>query len=269
MTKLKVLDLQGNESSSIEMPIQFEEDYRPNLIKRAFYELVSRLRQKYGAFPEAGKRPSSKLSKRRSNYRGSYGHSLSRVQRKVFWRRGTQFGWQAAFSPGIVGGRRAHPPKAEKNWELKINKKEKKKALRSALSAVLLKDVVQARGHNIPEKYPFVIYNSFENLNKTKEVENVLVKLGFEKEFERAKIKTIRAGRGKARGRPYKKRKGLLIVVSNDTKIRKAAENLPGIDVCKANALNAQLLAPGSHAGRATLFTKAAIEEIAKSKLYL
>jgi len=267
--KANILNLNGEKIKIIDLPTQFDEPYHPNLIKRSVLTILSNLRQQYGAKPEAGKRASAKLSKRRSNYRGSYGHSLSRVQRKVFWRRGTQFGWQAAFSPGIVGGRRAHPPKAEKNWELKINKKEKKKALRSALSAVLLKDVVQARGHNIPEKYPFVIDNSFENLNKTKEVENVLVKLGFEKEFERAKIKTIRAGRGKARGRPYKKRKGLLIVVSNDTKIRKAAENLPGIDVCKANALNAQLLAPGSHAGRATLFTKAAIEEIAKSKLYL
>ena len=49
------------------------------------------------------------------------------------WRRGTQFMWVGALAPGTVGGRKAHPPKASKIWNLKINKKERAKAIRSAL----------------------------------------------------------------------------------------------------------------------------------------
>ena len=47
--------------------------------------------------------------------------------------------WVGAFAPGTVGGRRAHPPKSEKIWSKKINKKENAKAIRSAISATLLK----------------------------------------------------------------------------------------------------------------------------------
>ena len=84
------------------------------LIKRAVLTLQNNKRQRYGANPEAGKKVSAALSKRRRKYRGSYGHGISRVPRKILSRRGTSMNWQGAFAPGTVGGRRAHPPKAEK-----------------------------------------------------------------------------------------------------------------------------------------------------------
>ena len=40
-------------------------------------------------------------------------------------RSGTRLNFTGAFAPGTVGGRRAHPPKAEKNWQEKVNKKDK------------------------------------------------------------------------------------------------------------------------------------------------
>ena len=56
-------------------------------------------------------------------------------------------GGRGAEAPNTVGGRRAHPPKAEKEWELKINSKERKKAFRSALAATAQESYVSARGH--------------------------------------------------------------------------------------------------------------------------
>ncbi len=136
--KVDVYSLEGEKVRSIELPKQFNEEYRPDLIRRAVFAIMSHNIQEYGAHPEAGKRSSAKLSRRRRDYKGAYGIGISRIPRKTMWRRGTQFGWVGAWAPGTVGGRRAHPPKAEKNWEKSINVKERKKAIRSAI-AVLLK----------------------------------------------------------------------------------------------------------------------------------
>ena len=134
MKEVKVLDLENKEKGKIKLPKQFEEGVRPDLIKRAVLAIRSHKRQSYGASPEAGKRASVKVSKRRRNYRGCYGLGISRTPRKIFSRRGTRMNWQGAFAPGTVGGRQAHPPKAERIWWQKINKKERKKAEISMLS---------------------------------------------------------------------------------------------------------------------------------------
>src|SRR3989338_11129595 len=140
--KLKVISPEGKEDGSVTLPTQFSEEVRSDLIKRAVLAIQSHNRQPYGASPEAGKRASAKLSRRRRNYRGSYGLGISRVPRKIFSRRGTRMNWQGAFAPGTVGGRRAHPPKAEKIWWQNINKKERKMAIRSAMAATINKEAV-------------------------------------------------------------------------------------------------------------------------------
>lgn len=267
--KLKILTKEGTEKGNQDLPSQFNETVRLDIIKRAVLSLKSIRRQKYGAAPEAGMRSSSILSKRRRKYRGMYGHGISRTPRKIMSSRGTQFNWVGAFAPNTVGGRRAHPPKAEKEWAQKINKKERRKAIRSALAATVNKELVIERGHVVPDNYPFVLESGLESLDKTKQVIEFLKKVGFEKELIRAGEKRIRAGRGKLRGRKYKKKKGPLIVISRECKLEKAAKNIPGIDIVKVNALNAELLAPGAVAGRATLFTQAALEKLEKEKLFM
>ena len=266
--KLKILDIAGKETGSRELPLQFKEKIEPDLIARAVLAMQANKRQPYGAKPDAGKRASAKLSRRRRNYRGSYGIGISRVPRKILTRRGRRFFWVGAFAPGTVGGRRAHPPKAEKVWEQKINKKERRKAIRSALSAVVEKNTVKLRGHLIPEAYPFAVASDFEGIKKTKDVFNIFSKLGFAKELERTNEKKIRAGKGKMRGRKYKTKKGILLVVSGDCSLIKASKNIPGVDVAKVNELNAELLAPGAKPGRATIFTDRAIEKIEKENLF-
>ena len=125
--KVDILDVSKNKVGEIDLPTQFNEEVRIDLVKRAVLALQSNKRRSYGAMKEAGKRASVKLSKRRRNYRGMYGFGISRTPRKILSRRGTRMYWVGAFAPNTVGGRRVHPPKAEKVLAKKINKKERKK----------------------------------------------------------------------------------------------------------------------------------------------
>lgn len=267
--RLNIVDSENKEVGKKELPKQFKESYHPDLIQRAVMVLQNRRRQNYGAFLHAGKRPSAKLSRRRRNYKGAYGLGISRVPRKTMSSRGTRFNWRGAFAPLTVGGRRAHPPKAEKIWERKINKKENRKAIRSAISATINKELVKKRGHVLPNNYPFIIEEGVENMKKTKEARKILENLGFKQDLERSAKKKIRSGVGKLRSRKYKRKKGLLIVVSKQCSLLKSLKNIPGVDAVVVNKLNAELLAPGSVPGRLTLFTKPAIERLEKEALFL
>ncbi len=266
---ITILNADNTNKGSIELPVQFSEPVNPDMIKRAVITLQANKRQSHGASPTAGRRQSAKISRRRRNFKGSYGIGISRVPRKTMSRRGRRFIWTGAFAPGTVGGRRAHPPKAEKILERKINKKENRKAIRSAIAATMHKELVELRGHKMPASYPFALGSSFEEIKKTKDAMKILKAIGMAAEMVRSSEKKIRAGKGKMRGRKYATRKGPLIVVSKKCELEKSARNIPGIDVVEVNKLNAELLAPGAAPARMTLFTEQAIERLSKEKLFM
>jgi large subunit ribosomal protein L4e len=257
----------GESKGEIELPGQFHEEIRPDLIKRAVLAVQRNRMQPHGTDPEAGKKYSSKISRRRRDYKTAYGIGISRVPRKILSYRGTRFNWQAATAPNTVGGRQSHPPTAEKILSVKINTKERRKAIRSAMAASVIKELVAKRGHVVDE-YPLVLEDSVEDLKKTREVIEMLMKLGFEKELERASQKTMKTGRARRRGRTSKQRKGPLFVVSQKCSFIEAAKNIPGIDIVEVRSLNAELLAPGTDYGRLTLYTKGAIEMLEKHRLF-
>lgn len=266
--KLKIMNIDKTEMGSISLPSQFDEAVRPDLIKRAVLSIQANIRQPYGASPEAGKRHSAELSRRRRKYRGSYGHGISRIPRKILSRRGTRMNWVGALAPGTVGGRRAHPPKAEKMWDQKINTKERRKAVRSALAATINIEEIRKRGHIIGKEFPFIVEDKLETLNKTAEVKNTLGKLGFKEELSRISKRTIRPGKGTLRGRKQKTKKGPLLVVSKDCQIQTAAANLKGVDVVRVDLLNVEMLAPGTHQGRLTIYTQGAITRLSEEGLF-
>lgn len=266
--KLKILSMAKTEKGSKELPRQFNEEIRQDLIYRGVLAILANKRQRYGTNPRAGKEHSTEISRRRRNYRGSYGMGISRVPRKVMNRRGSHFTWTGALAPGTVGGRRAHPPKAEKIWKIKINSKERKKAIRSALAATVTREIVESRGHKVPPIYPFIIESKIENISKTKDVKATLEKFGLKEELERVSKRNVRAGKGKIRGRKYKKIRGLLIVVSEDCKLLKL-KNLPGVEIVNVKKINVETLAPGTIPGRLTIFTDRAIEAMEKERLFL
>ena len=267
--ELKILNKDAKETGKIKLPVQFNEQVRVDLVKRAVLVIQANSRQKYGASPEAGKRASAYVSKRRRAYKTTYGIGQSRTPRKVLSRSGTRFNWVGAFAPQTVGGRRAHPPKLTKDWSLKINPTEKRKAIRCALSATMLPDFVRARGHVIPDSYPFIINDEFMAVSKTADLRKALVNLGLDKDLDRAKVTKVRAGKGKVRGRRHKTRKSVLFVVSKEEEMSKAVNNLPGCEIVLVNNLNSLVLAPGAVPGRLTLFTESAIKKLNDEFLFM
>jgi large subunit ribosomal protein L4e len=246
---LYIYSLDGKVKEKIEKPQLLLSPYRPDLIKRAVKAILANKRKPYGTSQYAGTRHVARWIGK--------GRGMSRVPRLAD---GT-----GSFAPGTVGGRRAHPPKAEKIWKEKINKKEKRKALLSALAATSLKELVEGRGHEFDSNLtlPVILEDKFENLTSTKKVIEVLQKLNVYQDVLRAKNKTkIRAGVGKRRNRKYKVPRSLLLVVNSLENIKRAAGNLPGVDLATPKSLNSELLAPGGVAGRLTLFTQKAFQEV-------
>ena len=74
----------------------------------------------------------------------------------------------------------------------------------------------------------------------------------------------VRAGKGKHRGRKMKQAVGPLIVVVDGKGLADAACNVPGVQVTSVANLNTEMLAPGTHPGRLTLWTNSAIETLDK-----
>ncbi|MGB9675084.1 MAG: 50S ribosomal protein L4 [Candidatus Nanoarchaeia archaeon] len=267
--KVPVFSVTGEKISEVELPRQFSEELRPDLIKRAALAVLSNQHQPYGTDPMAGKRQGKAWPKRRRKFGTTYSKGISRVARKALWSRGEQFGWVGARGAQTVKGIKAFPPKVEKVFWEKINKKEKKKAIRSALAATVLHEYV-SKIHKIEPDLPLplVIEERAEELSKTTEIYKLLKKLGLSAELKRTKEKKIRAGKGKLRGRKYKTKVGPLIIVSKLCKLEIAARNLVGVDVCEVRNLNAALLAPGTQPARLTIWTLPALKLLEKEALF-
>lgn len=240
-----IRDLDGEEAGTVELPAVFETPYRPDLIRRAVLAAQANRKQRYGADPFAGLRTSAESP-------GS-GRGMAHVPRAN--NRGRRV-------PQTVGGRTAHPPKAEKDPSVKINDKERRQATQSAIAATADADLVTERGHAFDEAvtFPIVITDGFEGLIKTQAVVDALSALGLRADIERADDAKIRAGRGTTRGRKYRRPKSILFVTSEEPS--KAARNLAGADVATGREVNTEDLAPGAHAGRLTVWTESALDEV-------
>lgn len=266
--KTQILSLDGKSSGTIELPDQFNEEFRPDIIKRAFYSIRNNKRQPYGADPKAGLKTSAQFIGRRRAFGSHQNRAMHRTKRI---RTGTGYlAGRAREVPQAVKGRKAHPPKAEKNWAQKINNKERTLAIRSGIAATANPELVKKRNHQIDNiKLPVIIEDKFETLKKTKDIIDILEKIGLKSELDRTKQKKVRAGVGKTRTRKYKKKVGPLIITSEKAALKTSAKNIPGISTAPVKSLNSELLAPGAEAGRLTIWTKSAIETLGKEKLYL
>jgi len=117
---------------------------------------------------------------------------------------------------------------------------------------------------------PLIVSSRLESIATTKEAHETLTAIGLGDDLERASNgRSVRAGKGKMRGRKMKTPKSLLIVVGTDGGISKAARNLPGVDIAVVHGLNAELLAPGTHAGRLVVWTTSAIDRLGKENLFI
>jgi len=256
-----VYSVDGKKLKEEKLPKVFQESVEPELIERAVLAIQSARKQKQGVKLRAGRDNTAE-------YRGS--RNLPFAQRTInvgharlprLKNRATLLSGRVASIPRAVGGPKAHPPKAEKNIAEKINKKEKKKALRSALASTGKFALVSKR-HVVKQglQLPIVVEDRFEKIEKTKDVVKALKAIGISADLESARSKTKkRAGKGRRRGRVKKKKKSVLLVTSKGAKVYKAARNLVGVDITALKELNAELLAPGGVPGRLTVFTETAL----------
>ena len=252
--QVNVFSLDGKAVKTIPLPEVFQTPFRPDIINRAVIAIQTHRFQPKGTNVKAGQRNTAESV--------GPGRGISRVPRIKGG--GTPAAHQGGFAPGMRGGRQAHPPKPEKNIRKEINKKENTIAIRSAIAATVNKGKVSERGHVIDElvEIPTVLVDDIEKLQKTSEVREALKNIGAWGDIERALVKKIRPGKGKMRGRKYKKKKSVLIVVGKNNGIYQAARNITGIDICEVKNLNAELLAPGGHCGRLTIWSESAMNQL-------
>ncbi|MCD2200331.1 MULTISPECIES: 50S ribosomal protein L4 [unclassified Halobacterium] len=244
-----VRDLNGDDAGTLDLPDVFSEPVRPDLVKRAVLAAQANRTQKHGSDEYAGLRTSAESH-------GS-GRGMAHVPKTE---------GRGARVPQTVGGRKAHPPKAEKDPGLDVNDKERKAAVRSAIAATTDADVVAERGHAFDDdtELPLVVSDDFEDLVKTQDVVEFLESVGVHSDVERADDgRNVRAGQGTLRGRKYQEPSSLLVVTSSETGPSKAARNLAGVDVATGREVNAEDLAPGAEPGRLTVWTESAVEEVA------
>jgi len=253
MTKtVKVYDVEGKPSREFSVPKLFDTPVRSDLIRRAVVAIQSRSFQPQGRDPMAGKRTTAESM--------GVGRGMSRIPRV----KGERYsrGGMAGFAAATVKGRLTFPPTTARISAKKINKKELRVAMLSAVAATSSKSLVQARGHRVPEEleFPLVLSDDAEKITKNSEAEKILKNLGLWEDVKRAGSRKMRSGKGSVRGRPHKSRAGALVVVSKRVGAERAFGNFSGVRVVEVSSLNVSDLAPGTHAGRLTLWTESAIK---------
>merc|ERR1719446_96 len=157
------------------------------------------------------------------------------------------------------------PLKTWRRWHRRVNLKQKRHAVVSALAASSLPPLVMARGHRIGDvsELPLVVSEGAESVEKTKEALEMLKKLGCEEELKKVSdSKKVRSGKGKMRNRRYTMRRGPLVIYNEDNGIVRAIRNIPGVETASVNALNLLQVAPGGNFGRFIIWTEGAFNKL-------
>jgi len=258
--KTNILNINGEKIKEIEIPKYFSQQVREDLIYKVIETKLSK--QPYSPSPVAGKQYSASgiVQHRRHVWKSSYGLGISRVPRKITSRHGTRFNWIGANVSGTVGGMRSHPPKILSMINTKkINKKEEKMAFISALSATANEKKVSGKYESLKgvkiTKLPLIVDGKITTL-KTKEFISSLKKILGDLFDVALQKKTVRSGKGKLRGRKYKKNAGLLLIIGKDENLK-----IKGIEVKKSENVSIMDLAKGGP-GRLVVYTENAVKEL-------
>ncbi len=258
-----VYSIEGKKLKEEKLPAVFSTEFDPELIRRAVLAMQTAAKQPQGTKKTAGRDNTARYRGCRDLPTAERGINVGKARLPRLNNRSTRLAGRVASIPRAVGGPKAHPPKAEKNYIEKINKKERKKAFKSALACTTDFELVSARHRIERVQLPFVVEDKFEAISKTQEVLKALSALGLGRDIDNAKDKTKRrSGKGRRRGRIKKVKKSLLIVTGKKSAVYKAARNLPGVEISCVKELNSELLAPGGQPGRLTVFTESAIAEL-------
>lgn len=245
-----LLGVDGKPQSTVLLPLAFSTPVREDLIRRAVVAAQSHRRQAYGTTPTAGLRHSVEWSGK--------GQGVARTPRLMDSNRGAQ-------APNTVGGRPAHPPRVDRIWDKKINRKERRLAFASALAATRESKLAAARGHDVPHglALPIVIDTPVEAIRTSSDARAFLERLKLWTDVQRSAegVHLRASGRARRRGRVRRTPRSLLVVTSAPG-LARGFENLSGVDVVPVPRLATEDLAPGGVPGRLTVFSRAAVESL-------
>ena len=258
--KVPTFTISGTKENEIELPLVFSTSFRKDLISKSFTNLNSH------KFQPQGRRPTAGMDVVARSNDPPTGQGRSRIAKMRGGGGGRQ--GEAGGVASVRGGRQAHPPKVQKVIFKKLNKKENKLALCSAIAATQSKEIVKSRGHKVEKLnvFPIVISNDIENVSKTKELLKILESLNLMQDVDRLKTRKARTGKSSLRGRSTKIGKSVLFVTSNTKKLSNACNAIPGVDVQSAKHLSVLDLAPGGAPIRLVVYSKNALQEIEKIK---
>ena len=237
---VKVVGIDGKELEKTNLPIVFNTPYLPDVIHKVYVNMLSHSFQKQGRYPSAGQDVSAE-----SRNTGLGIARIARARGEGFPRAG-----QAAGVAGVRHGRVAHPPQSWKKIYKKINKKEKTLGLASAIASTGNKDLIIGRGHKIADinEFPIVVSNEIEQVKKTKDLKNILIKLGLTEELGRTQ--------------KNKSATSVLIVASENKDLLKLNNSIPGVSIVNSKSLSVLDLVPGSKPIRLTIFSKNSLDEL-------
>merc|ERR1711990_841886 len=145
-----------------------------------------------------------------------------------------------------------------RKWHGKANITQRRHAVASALAASACAPLVMARGHRVEGVPELPLVLDQLNGENTKGLLATLNRFGCADDLAKVRrSKQIRQGTGKYRNSRYVMRKGPLVIYGDGSaNLRRAARNLPGVDICHVSRLNILQLAPGGHLGRFCVFTE-------------
>jgi len=214
--KVNTLSINGSTEKELELPLIFSTPFRKDLIHKAFVNLDSHRFQKQGRHPTAGMDMVARSADPPT------GHGQARIARLRGGGGGRQ--GQAGGVASTRGGRQAHPPKAEKVIYKKLNKKENKLALCSAIAATASKQLVESRGHKIEniDSFPIIVSDSLESISTPKEMNKIFDALNLTQDVKRLESRKPRSGKSALRGRKKKVGKSILVVAKNPKKLSSA-----------------------------------------------
>jgi len=253
--EVKVLDLEGNEVESVELPPVFRVPVREDVINRAYVALDSHRRSVQGRDPLAGERTTAEAG------HPPTGRGISRIPR-VKGERYSKSGMAGGVA-STIHGRLPHPPRSEKVIRKEINAKENRLALASAIAATANTDLVSKRGHRFSRQLPIVVSSDVEKISKVRDLKRFLEAIGMGEEMKRIERRTKKSGSSISRLR--RTGVGPLFVVSDGKSLHLTVKSMGGISVARSSSLSVLDLAPGSSPGRLTIWSKDALSALTKN----
>ena len=253
-----VLTATGERDGEMDLPRVFSTPFRRDLISKAFTNLNSHRFQPQGRHPTAGM---DVVARSNDPPTGQHRARIAKMRGGGGGRQG-----QAGGVASVRGGRQAHPPTVEKVIHKRLNKKENKLALCSAIAATASKELTESRGHRVSEveAFPIIVSDSIESMTKASEARSLLESLRLADDVRRLEARKPRTGKSALRGRGKKTGKSVLFVTRDASSLKRACGSIPGVEATTVRNLSVLDLAPGSDPIRLTVYTRGAIDDVAK-----